>query len=72
MLLREIDKSNWAVRSASVADFFGSALETESGAAYTTLLERDGDSLLCLARDSAVVKPRVARRLTMMEDSGQR
>jgi hypothetical protein len=32
------------------------------------LLVRDGDSLLCLARDRIVLKFRVATRLAMMED----
>ena len=58
--------------SATVADFLGSALVTESGATYTIFLERDGDcNLLCLVRDSAVLMLRVATRLAMMEDGSQ-
>ena len=35
------------------------------------LLERGDDNLLCLVRDRAVLKPRVATRLVMTEDGGQ-
>ena len=56
-----------AVRSAAVADFLGSGLEAESGATYTMLLERDGESLLCLVRDRAVLSVRVVTRPAMVE-----
>jgi len=68
--LRETWPKSSAVRSADVADFLGSALEAELGATYTMLLERDGDSLLCLVRDRAVLRLRVAARLAMV-DSGE-
>lgn len=59
-----------AVRSAAVADFFGSVLGVGSGVADAMVLERTGDSLLCLVKDRVVLKPRVATRLAMMEESG--
>jgi len=48
----------------------GSGLEVEPGATYTMLLERDGDSLLCLVRDRAVLSVRAVTRPAMMEDDG--
>ena len=59
-----------AARSAAVADFLGSGLEAELGATYTMLLERDGEGLLCLVRDRAVLSVRVVTRPAMMEDYG--
>ena len=71
MLLLIIWFKSSAVRSAEVADFLFSELETDSGATDTTLLTRNGDSLLRFARDNAVLKLRVAMRLAMVEVSRQ-
>lgn len=70
LLLRIWPKSS-AVRSAAVADFLCSALETEPGATDTTLLAREGDGPFRLVRESAVLKLRVATRLAMTEGGGQ-
>lgn len=71
VLLLVIWSKSSAVRSAAVADFFDSALETEPGATDTTLLVRDGDNLFPFVRESAVLKLRVAMRLVIMEGDGQ-
>ena len=61
-----------AVRSAGVADFLCSLLEIEPGATDATLLVRDGNNLFPLVRDNAVLMLRVAMRLAMREDGGQK
>lgn len=70
-LLLKIWSKSSTVRSAAVADFFCSVLETESDATDTTPLVRDGDNLFRLVRDRAVLKLRVAMRLAMTKGGGQ-